>query len=78
MRHQWRPHRTFRDQSDGQRRCDQAYQFLLQWAGQQPATAAASGPGVVGGCSHALEETAHASSTLRAGLDPPPSPDPDH
>ena len=43
MKTRWHVHRTVRAQSDGERRWDYAYQFLLQWtmdhdAGASPAS----------------------------------------
>jgi hypothetical protein len=56
------PHR------DGERRWDQAYQLLVRWA--EPDELPWPAP--------IAEEVPDARSGLRAGLDHPPSPGPDH
>lgn len=35
MNTEWQVHRTFAEHSDGQRRWDYAYQFLLRWTMEQ-------------------------------------------
>lgn len=60
MKTVWQVHRTTVPQSDGERRWDDAYQFLLYWAleneaGQQPAP-----------LQH--QEDSHGSRSVRSGL----------
>ena len=57
MNTDWHVHRTVRAQSDGERRWDYAYQFLLQWAMEHEA---GSSPAP----SHQQEEP-HGSCSLR-------------
>jgi hypothetical protein len=56
----WHVHRTVRAQSDGERRWDSAYQFLLQWAMEHEA-------GTSPAPSHP-QEAAHGSRSLHACL----------
>ena len=37
MKHQWCTHREFKAYPDGQQRWDRAYQYLLQWTGNESA-----------------------------------------
>jgi hypothetical protein len=71
MRHQWRCSRSFQEQADGQRRWDQAYLLLVRWSSvaQPDRDPPVVDPTVPAGND---EEVAHASSDLRAGLDPKP------
>ena len=59
----WHVHRTVRAQNDGERRGDDAYQFLLQWAMEQTA-------GTSPAPSHHQEDS-HGSRSLRPCLDEP-------
>ena len=58
----WHGHRTVRAQHDGERRWDDAYPFLLQWAREHPA-------GNSPAASHQQEES-HGSRAVRPWLDP--------
>src|SRR5438132_4965973 len=57
----WHGHRTVRAQSDGERRWDYAYQFLLPWAMEHTA-------GTSPAPSHPQEDS-HGSGSLQACLD---------
>jgi uncharacterized protein (UPF0548 family) len=69
MKTPWHVRRSTVAQHDGERRWDEAYQFLLQWtmeyeAGTRPAP------------SHPQEDT-HGSCSVRAGLNAPSTTAPD-
>ena len=70
MKTRWHVHRTVRAQSDGERRWDYAYQFLLQWAmeidtGTQPLSSALA------------QEDTHGNRSVCPRVDQPPTTDPD-
>ena len=70
MKTPWHVRRSTGVQHDGERRWDEAYQFLLQWtmeheAGTRPAP------------SHPQEDP-HGSRSVRAGLNAPSTTAPDH
>ena len=70
-KHPWQVTRSGIARSDGERRWDYAYQFLLQWAmecdtGNSPVLSA-----------HAQEES-HGSRPVCPGVDQPPATGPDH
>jgi hypothetical protein len=60
MDYQWQLTRNFEARPDGQRRWDYVYQFLLQWATQQPADSASA--------SSRLQEVHHANRHLCSRL----------
>lgn len=62
---EWTIHRKTIQQSEGQRRWDLAYQYLLRWSEESNAYLK-------------TQEANHESSDLCAGLDPTPGPEPDH
>lgn len=79
MRHQWRCSRSFQEQPDGQHRWDQAYLLLVRWSCAAPPDIGT--PWAHPACADDADDTeegAHASSDLRAGLDPQPGSHPDH
>lgn len=69
MKSQWCVSRSVAGRSDGQRRWDYAYQFLLRWVMEDTA-------GVVPASSH-LQEDRHGDCFVRASLDQPPAADAD-
>ena len=69
MKPTWKVRRTGAARDDGQRRWDDAYQFLLQWMADSSATRCSA---------HTLQqEEGHAGGTLRPGLDHPSTTGPD-
>ena len=69
MKGHWEVNRTLIARSDGQRRWDYAYQFLLRWAMEQDA-----GPEPA---PSTQQEDRHEHRTLCPGLDPRPTTNPD-
>ncbi len=70
MKSSWQVSRNFIARSDGQRRWDYAYQFLLRWAMESKA----------GNCpapSHSQEDR-HGSRPVRTRIDQSATTDPDH
>ena len=83
MHHQWRLRRETVSVADGNRRWDRAYHLLLEWSdpsaprAPQPVTPTYV-PTIRSGTHQRWEEVPHADRRLRTGLNPPPSPEPDH
>ena len=68
MKSTWKVQRTVAPRDDGQRRWDDAYQFLLQWATLSSAEM----------CSAATQqEEGNERGSLCTGLQPAPTPSPD-
>ena len=74
MKHQWRIRRELQPKPDGQRRWDQAYQHLLQWAQMTPPETA----NVPIPCSQPHQEVYHENSDLRTRVDPTAGTDANH
>jgi len=64
MKTAWHVRRTTRVGTDGERRWDYAYQFLLQWA-------KANGAGIVPAPGHYKKEGAHGNRAVCPSLDQP-------
>jgi hypothetical protein len=71
MKTAWQVRRTARASTDGERRWDYAYQFLLRWA---MTAAAGSTPAAV----HYKKEAAHGNRAVCPSLDQPATPYADH
>jgi len=65
MKRPWQVNRTLIARSDGQRRWDYAYQFLLRWAMEQDTDPSTQ------------QEPRHEHRPLCPGLDPRPTTNPD-
>jgi hypothetical protein len=70
MRPTWTVCRQFSPGRDGDRRWDQAYQLLVGWTAAQDDDTRPVGP--------RAQEVPAVCRGVRAGLDDPPSPGPDH
>ena len=66
MKHHWQLTRRYEARSDGQRRWDYAYQFLLQWA-MDPDTDTQSVP------APSQQEDSHGNRSVCPGFDPSPT-----
>ena len=66
MKRSWNVQRTTHPHPDGQRRWDRAYQLLLRWDDDAPASHQP----------HVSQEDDHADCSLRSGFDQPSTADP--